>query len=476
MAPQKTMKWLQVVGIVASLVAFYFFLITLFWWNNPQIRWNWGDLNLEEIDFSGDFTWGVAAAAHQVEGGNVNNQWYLWESAKDPEGNPRIRNGQKAGMACDHWNRYPEDIRLMQELGVSAYRFSIEWSRIEPAEGQFDTLAIRHYQQVCDSLIAGGISPMVTLHHFSNPIWFEQKGAFEKSENVEDFVEFVKFVFPYFKDRVKQWCTINEPNVYVVEGYFNGINPPGRSDPVLAAQVLRNILEAHVRAYHAIKNLPGGDTVEVGLVKNMTLIDPYNPLNLGDWVLSSLVNRVFNESTLNFIETGKFRFVMPTMVKLRDENPDAKGSVDFIGLNYYSHYTFQFHWDLDKAFENKPLPHEAPTDMEYSQYPEGFYRAAKRVGELGVPVIVTENGIADAQDQYRKEFIQRYLYALSRAKSEGVDIRGYYYWSLMDNFEWSSGYDMKFGLYLTNLETQERTLREGSRALVEIIQRSGGGK
>ncbi|MEA1875747.1 MAG: glycoside hydrolase family 1 protein [Bacteroidota bacterium] len=461
--------WFKMITIPGAILALYFLLIAVFLWNNPQIKWDWDEVDVSEIDFSGDFTWGVAAAAHQVEGNNTNNQWYLWETAKDEQGNPRILNGQKAGMACDHWNRYPEDIRLMKNLGVTAYRFSIEWSRIEPAESVFDTVAIKHYLQVCDSLLYHGIKPMITLHHFSNPIWFEKKGAFEKAENVDDFIEFVEYVYPIFSSRVKNWCTINEPSVYVVDGYFNGVNPPGVSDPKIAGTVLRNLLEAHVRAYQMIKSLPGGADASVGLVKNMTFIDPYNPLNLADWILSSYANRAFNESTLNFLETGKFNFVMPTMVKIKEENPLAVGSTDFIGLNYYSHYTLKFGFDLDNAFENRPLAHEIPTDMEYSQYPEGFYRAAKRVAKLGVPVIVTENGIADASDQYRDLFIRRYLYALSKAREEGVDIRGYYYWSLMDNFEWSSGYDMKFGLYENNFETQKRRLRGGAEAFREII-------
>ncbi len=454
---------------LGKILVIYLLAVLIFQWNNPQTKWNWDEIDTQDIDFSEDFTWGVASAAHQVEGNNSNNQWYLWETARDDEGHPRILNNQKAGLACDHWNRYPQDILLMKDLGVTSYRFSIEWSRIEPAQGKYDQEAIDHYLQVCDSLLAAGIEPMITLHHFSNPIWFEEKGAFEQADNVADFVNFVSYVVPFFTSKVKKWCTINEPNVYVAEGYFNGINPPGVSDPELAGRVLRNLLEAHVQAYHVMKNLPDGEQLVVGLVKNMTFIDPYNKWNLADWVFSSLVNQVFVESTLDFIETGKFKFVMPTMVRIKEENPKAINSIDFIGLNYYSHYNFKFRFNLDKAFENKTLPDEIPTDMEYSQYPEGFYRAAKRLSELNVPIIVTENGIADAHDQYRDTFIRRYLYALSKAKTEGMDIRGYYYWSLMDNFEWSSGYDMKFGLYEVNFETQKRKLREGSKAFMEIV-------
>lgn len=442
----------------------------IFQTSRPQTKWDWKTINTENLNFPKDFLWGTATAAHQVEGYNTNNQWYLWESTVDAAGKPMIAGGQLSGMACDHWRRYSQDIGLMKELGVNSYRFSVEWSRIEPKEGVFDTLAIKHYQDVCDSLLANGIVPMVTLHHFTNPIWFERKGAFEKKENIGDFIRFTEVVYLALKDRVKLWCTINEPAVYVVEGYFQGANPPGKKDTRLAAVVLRNILEAHVQAYWKIKSLPGGDQALVGLVKNMTQADPYSKWNLGDWIFSNLIEGVFNGTTLNFLKTGKYRFVMPTMAKLIDENPKAKGSLDFIGLNYYSHYNYKFSFNLDKAFQARLLDGEVKTDMDYAMYPEGFYRAIKTVSQLGVPIYVTENGIADAKDDRRELFISQYLYAVSKAISEGYDIRGYYYWSLMDNFEWSLGYDMKFGLYSVDRATQHRTLRNGSKRFQEIIR------
>jgi beta-glucosidase len=248
--------------------------------------------------------------------------------------------------------------------------------------------------------------------------------------------------------------------------------PPGKKDPKLAAVVLRNILEAHVQAYWKIKGLPGGSEAQVGLVKNMTQGDPYRKWHLGDWIFANLIEGVFNGTTLNFLKTGEYKFRMPTMASLTDENPKAIGSFDFIGLNYYSHYNYKFSFNLDKAFQAKLLPGEVKTDMDYAAYPEGFYRAIKEVTKLGKPVIITENGIADAKDDRRAQFISQYLYAVSRAISEGDDIRGYYYWSLMDNFEWSLGYSMKFGLYGVDFPTQTRYLREGSKRFREIIQQS----
>jgi beta-glucosidase len=441
----------------------------IFQLKRPQLKWDWSKIDTQKLSFPKDFVWGVATAAHQVEGYNTNNQWYLWESTVNSTGLPMIARGQLAGMACDHWRRYPQDIGLMKELGVKSYRFSVEWSRIEPQEGVFDFLSIKHYQDVCDSLIANGIEPMVTLHHFTNPIWFEKKGAFEKKENVADFVRFTEFVYSALRKKVKFWCTINEPAVYVVGGYFQGNMPPGKKDPKLAAVVLRNILEAHVQAYWKIKSLPGGDQAKVGLVKNMTQMDPYRKWHPGDWILANLMDGVFNGTTLDFIKTGKYRFNMPTMARLNDENPQAKGSLDFIGLNYYSHYNYKFSFNLDKAFQAKLLPGEIKTDMDYASYPEGFYRAIKTVSQFGVPIYITENGVADDNDDNRALFISQYLYAASKAISDGYKIKGYYYWTLIDNFEWSEGYDMKFGLYSLDMATQMRTLKNGARRYMEII-------
>lgn len=457
-------------AILAFLILAWFVPCILFQISRPQLKWDWSKINTNQLTFPKDFLWGVATAAHQVEGYNTNNQWYLWESTVDAAGSPMVARGQKSGIACDHWNRYPQDIRLMKDLGVKSYRFSVEWSRIEPKEGVFDSLAIRHYQNVCDSLIANGIVPMVTLHHFTNPIWFERKGAFEKKENVADFIRFTEVIYMALRDRVNLWCTINEPAVYVVEGYFQGANPPGKKDPKLAALVLRNILEAHVQAYYKIKSLPGGDQMKVGLVKNMTQADPYRKWHVGDWVFANLIDGVFNGTTLNFLKTGKYRFFMPTMARLIDENPKAKGSLDFIGLNYYSHYNYKFSFNLDKAFQAKLLPGEIKTDMDYASYPEGFYRAIKTVSGFGVPIYVTENGIADAKDDRRALFISQYLYTVSKAISEGYNIKGYYYWTLIDNFEWSLGYDMKFGLYSLDMRTQIRTMKEGAKRYQEIIR------
>ncbi len=196
MPPEKRTKakLLGLILLVISIVLPFGFM--LIWQKgNPELRWDWNKIEATDVHFSKEFLWGVATAAHQVEGNCDNNNWSAWEQTRDENGRPRIKNAQKAGLVCDQWNRYPEDISLMQELGVKAYRFSVEWSKIEPREGEFDQAALQHYQEMCEALLVAGLKPVVTLHHFTHPIWFEQKGAFEKAENIALWVRFCEVVF-----------------------------------------------------------------------------------------------------------------------------------------------------------------------------------------------------------------------------------------------------------------------------------------
>ena len=241
-------------GIMLSLWA-----MTVSYLSNthPDITWDWDNINTSDIHFPSNFAWGTATAAHQVEGNNSNNNWYQWEKSVDENGVSRIHNNDSSAMAADHWNRYPEDILLMKDLGVSHYRFSIEWSRIEPQEGYYDLESLSHYREMCLAMIKAGITPVVTLHHFTHPIWFEELGAFEEETNTEHFTKFAKLVFQELMDIVPIWCTFNEPSVFVAQGYFNGIFPPGKKDPILAGTVMENMLNAHVETYHLLKAIPG---------------------------------------------------------------------------------------------------------------------------------------------------------------------------------------------------------------------------
>jgi beta-glucosidase len=216
--------------------------------------------------------------------------------------------------------------------------------------------------------------------------------------------------------------------------------------------------------------MPGGDKVQIGLVKNIFQFDPYKRWNLVHWILCRLLDHAYNESIIRFLRDGVFKLHFPTQANIYQEYPEAKGATDFIGLNYYSNLIVSPLAKREPPFKPLHRPGQPLTDMPYATYPEGFYRALKRISTIDRPVIVTENGIADKVDDRREDYIRRYIYAMSRAIAEGVDIQGYYYWSLMDNFEWAEGNEMRFGLYEINYDTQERRLREGSKAFADIVK------
>ena len=440
---------------------------------NPDVKWQWDSINTSDIHFPSNFAWGTATAAHQVEGNNTNNNWYEWERSVDDGGISRIHNNDRSGLAADHWNRYPEDIILMKDLGVSHYRFSVEWSRIEPEKGHYDLEALAHYRRICKALVEADITPVVTLHHFTHPTWFEEMGAFEKEENTDHFVGFSELVFNELRDLVPMWCTFNEPSVFVAQGYFNGIFPPGKKDPILAGTVLENMLNAHVRTYHQLKSIPGSDGNKIGLVKNIFQFDPYRRWHVLDWAFSKILNDVYTNAPLEFLKTGESSFYMPGMVDNKMSNELAVGTLDFIGLNYYSRMHVKGQLNAVEPFVFDTREQDIMTDMGYPLYAEGFHRALKTISRMDVPIYVTENGLADDGDSVRPLFIKRYLYALNQALRERIDVRGYFYWSLMDNFEWAEGYSMKFGLYEVDLETQDRRLREGSRPFVEMVNKRG---
>ena len=439
----------------------------------PETNWNWDKIDTQNIYFPNSFAWGTATAAHQVEGNNTNNNWYDWEHQLDENNQPRIHNGDKSILAADHWNRYPDDIKLMKDLGVNHYRFSIEWSKIEPENGNYDLEAIQHYRDLCDSLLKNNITPVVTLHHFTHPIWFEKLGAFEKRENINHFIDYSEYAFNNLKDLVPIWCTINEPSVFVSQGYFNGIFPPGKKDPVLAAAVLENLLYAHTKTYKHLKNLDGGDQAQIGLVKNIFQFDPLRRWHILDWAFSKVLNNVFTHSTLDYFKKGHATFSLPGMVKKHLENNDAIGAMDFVGLNYYSRMHVKGKANISEPFVFEKREKDIQTDMDYALYPEGFYKALQTISTLEKPIYVTENGVADRGNNIREIFIKRYLYALNKGIQDGLDIRGYFYWTLMDNFEWAEGYKMKFGLYEVNFETQARILRESSSLFAKMVKKPG---
>ena len=417
-----------------------------------ELRWDWATIDTSSLKFPKGFLWGVATSEYQNSGAKncPNNDW-----AQDDK-------KFKSGAACDSFNRVDEDIALAQKLGVNSYRLSIEWSLIEPEEGKFDEAVLEHYKVFCDKLIAAGMKVMITFHHFTNPVWFAKKGQFEKKENVHYFVRYCVKVFEALKDKVDLWSTINEPGVYAFQGYVFGDWPPyNHFNFTQAGRVLRNMMRAHVQVYTAIKKI--SPQAQIGIVHDIVQFEPYHNTK-PERNLAYYFNHIFHQAITDFFKTGDFIYEAPT-TRVEYHNPLGAQSLDFIGLNYYSHSL------LIAPNPIKPYrSDEIPTDMPYSIYPEGLYQAIKEVAQLKVPIYITENGISDGKDDRRELFIKRYIYALSQAIHEGCDVRGYFYWSLLDNFEWHMGYKQKFGLYEVNMKTFERKLRKGSEYYAQVIQ------
>lgn len=437
--------------LLSAFIAFVIFKITLISYRRrryPEPHYDWSQINTDEISFPQDFHWGTATAAHQVEG-SLSNNWSTHEVVKGLE---------QSGFACDHWNRWEEDYNLLSELGVSSYRCSIEWSRLEPEQGVWKEEALQTYSAMVDDLIARKIRPVITLHHFSHPQWWEAKGGFADKENIAAFVHYCERVFDTLSDRVDIWVTINEPTVFSSMGYGLGFFPPGRRSLRLTLRVMRHVMLAHARVYRSLKATR--PDAQIGIAKNVTLFDPRNRWSPIDWPLSRLLEWLWNGAWRNGITNGRMLF---TAI------PEAKDSLDFVGLNYYTHVLTGVSIGALRRLEFPKRDQEVATEFGYPMYAEGFRRAIEFLAPLGVPIEITENGVADAADTLRPEHLKRHLWVLSEAIKDGYDVRSYHHWSLMDNFEWAEGYSMRFGLYHVDFETQERTLRSSGELYKEII-------
>ncbi len=441
-----------------------------------EFRWDWTNIDTSKTKFPNDFIWGVAVSEYQVSGAEncPDSNWAHWErQGKTPP----------SGSACDSYNRPAEDITCAKALDVNAYRFSVAWDKIEPSAGVYDEKVIAHYQTFCDNLIAAGMQPVVTLHHFVHPLWFEEKGAFEKAENNAHFVRFCITMFEALKNHgVKIWCTINEPGVYVSQGYILGLWPPGKmlndiqSSMQLAGTVTYNLLQAHNLAYKAIKACEGGAAAQVGIAHSITFLDSDEPSNPDKALIITMLNHYSHNAITQYFKTGIFSWFIPvpdTSVYI-DDSAQEHPRLDFIGLQYYTHVMLKLPNDTSLLTYLKVdfKPQEIHTSVAYSLYPEGMYLAIKLLGKLNVPIIITETGVSDADDTIRPEMIRTYLYAISKAIEEGADVRGCFYWSLLDNYEWSEGFAKKFGLYAVDMVSKKRTLRKSAQPYIEIIKRS----
>jgi beta-glucosidase len=426
-----------------------------------------GKGNDPQHGFPPDFLWGVATSSHQVEGGCANNQWSEWERQG------RIKSGDQVGAACDWWRNAERDFDLAQSLGVNALRLSVEWSRIEPHEGEWNQPALDRYREMLIALRERGIRPFITLHHFTNPLWFEQKGAFESPESVKLFERFTRTIVDGLGDLCQDWCTFNEPNVYASLGYFLGEFPPGRKGRFLeAARVTRNLCLGHAAAYRAIHRLQ--PDANVGWAQHYVVFKPRRPESGVDRWLCGFVDRRFNESFAESIETGIAPFPLN---KFGDDLAEVRGTCDYVGINYYSRLRAGFHLNSPRTmfFRLTVPPHKPQGDhgveLPYGEaYPPGLRRAVERFKRFKKPMYILENGVPDREDRIRPWVLQSSMEQMKGLLREGADLRGYFHWSLTDNFEWNEGWHLRFGLIELDPATQQRRLRPSAKLYAEMIR------
>ncbi len=384
---------------------------------------------MPNLKFPKNFLWGAAVSSYQVEGGIENCDW-----SKD----------FPAGRACDYYNQYEKYFDLAKELNQNVHRFSLEWSRIEPEEGKFDRKEVEHYRKVLLALKKRNIKSMVTLWHFTSPIWFAEKKGWQNKKSADYFENYARFIVRELDDLVDFWVTINEPMIYLSQAYIIGRFPPQKKNVLLAPIVFKNFINAHKKAYQIIHNI--NKNAKVGLAQNYSCVEPYNK--------KSCLNRAVAD-TFNFMRNKLFlKFV-------KDEQ-------DFLGVNYYFHdrikITSKFPF-LEIENENKKV-----SDLGWEIFPKGIYYVLKDLQKYNLPIYITENGLADAKDKNRAEFIRKHLKYVHKAINKGVNVRGYLHWSLLDNFEWADGFKPRFGLVEMDYEKMETKIRGSAREYAKVCR------
>lgn len=414
--------------------------------------------------FPEGFLWGTATAAHQVEGRNQNNTWYAWEQEQG-----RIIQGQKSGLACDWWGgRWREDFDRAQSTHQNALRLSIAWSRIQPAPDRWDENALDRYREMLIGLQSRKMVPMVTLHHFSEPLWVAEMGGWENEAVIDLFAAFVRKSVEALMPYCNLWVTINEPNVFVFSAYIEGVFPPGKKDFKTAMKVMHHLIQAHARAYAVIHELQPESRVGTSL--HYRGFKPATWLPMDRW-MANVFNRLFNDLFPRTLKDGVFNAIIK-----RDRIPEAIGTQDFVGLNYYSSDLVRF--DLlapGEMFAHRSYPDDAIVSETgfIANDPQGMMACVRWGGQFGLPMIITENGVEDSQDVLRPRYTLEHLHALWQMMNGDYDVEGYFHWSLVDNFEWERGWTQRFGLWGLDVESQARIRRPSVDMYAEICRTNG---
>ncbi len=402
----------------------------------------------QTLKFPDKFLWGAATSSFQVEGNNTNADWWHWEQKA-------LSPSKRSGTAADQYNLFEKDFQMAADLGHNAHRTSIEWSRIEPREGEFNQQEIEHYKQVLKSLKDKKMTVMLTLWHFTLPQWLAEKGGWNNGQTIDYFLKFVQRVVPELKEYVDIWITLNEPNIYVFQTCSNGEWPGGKKGVWNQFHMMWNLAQAHKKVYRYLKQ--ENPRQKVGIANNVQSYNPYHLHSITEQLAATGADFMGNH--LIYTLTGKTH--------------------DFLGVNYYFHNRIR-HFSFMDILKRNPVEdsigfedkqHEV-SDLGWEVYPEGIFDVLTDISN-DLPIYITECGIASTNDDRRTRFLLNYLSEVYRAIEAGVKVEGFFYWSLLDNYEWHRGFDPRFGLMSVDYDSQKRTVRKSALVYKEIIKHNG---
>ena len=399
---------------------------------------------------------GVSSAAAQIEGGSENNNWYDWYRQG------HIKDGSDPSTSVSHYARWREDLSLMSAMGVQCCRMGIEWSRVEPQDGFFDEKAISHYREEIQALQDAGIPVLLTLHHFSNPLWLEERGGFAQRDNITCFLRFVRKIVENLGDLVSEYITINEPNVYAFNGFLQGIWPPGRKSFLDMAHVMTNMAAAHIEAYGLIRKTRlqmGFTDTKVGVANHLRAFAPKDPKNPLHRFWAGRTEELFQDSLTQAMCMGRAAFPIgkhPSIVPGR--------YCDFHGVNYCARSTVS--GPADGAAQDCPV-----NDLGWEIYPSGMTEVCEKIYRLlPRPIYITENGACDNSDRFRARFIAEHLQKISESE---LPIQRYYYGCFCDGWAWAEGVSARFGLVRVDCATQQRTVKASGEFYRQVIAQRG---
>ncbi len=398
------------------------------------------------LTFPKGFLWGSSTSAHQVEGNNSNSDWWEYEKKLEPH--------MRSGEACDHYHKYSQDFQMAQDLGHNAHRLSLEWARIEPKEGEFDAEQIEHYKMVLAELKAKDFTTMVTLWHFTLPQWVAEKGGWNNSQTTDYFVKFIERIVPEIKEYVDFWITLNEPTLYTYMLFQSQEWPGGKKGLLSEYKMFWNLASAHRKAYKKLHQLT--PSTPVGIANNFQSFTAFHKHSLTEQMAVVSADITVNHMFFWF----------------------TRNCHDFLGVNYYFHNRIKhlsvsdiIHHNTLDSISNEDQNREI-SDLGWEVYPEGIYEVLTDLMNHK-PIYITECGIASTNDDRRTRFLLNYLSEIYRAIQEGVPVKGFFYWSLLDNFEWHRGFDPRFGLIEVDYKTQKRTPRPSANVYKTIIEHNG---